>query len=43
MYFYKQQIKSLNERAHHSLKDEVDLILQLFPTNRKEREVLLHC
>ena len=42
IYFYKQQIKSLNETAHHILKNEVDLILPHFPTNRKEEEFVHH-
>ena len=37
VYLYKQQIKSLNETAHHILKNKVYLILPQFPTNRKER------
>ena len=37
LYFYKQQIKSLNEIVHHILKNKVDLILPQFPTNRKEK------
>ena len=30
IYFYKQQIKSLNERAHQILKNKIDLILPQF-------------
>ena len=37
VYFYKQQIKSLNETAHHILKNETDLILLQFPI-RKEKK-----
>ena len=36
IHFYKQQIKSLDETAHQILKNEVDLILPQFSTNRKE-------
>ena len=41
MYFHKQQIKSLNETAHGILKNKADLILPQFPTNRKEKIILL--
>ena len=41
VYFYKQQIKSLNETAHHILKNKGDLILPQFPTNRKERRSII--
>ena len=41
MYFYKQQIKSLNETGHHILKNEVDLILPQFPTIRKEKRDII--
>ena len=37
MSFCKNQIKSLNETVHHILKNEIDLILPQFPTNRKEK------
>ena len=41
MYFYKQQIKSLNETAHHILRNKVDLILPQFATNRKEKRGII--
>ena len=39
VYFYKQQIKSLNETVHHILKNEVDLILPQFPTRKEKRGI----
>ena len=41
LYFYKQQITSLNESAHHILTNEIDLILPQFPTNRKEKRGII--
>ena len=37
VYFYKQQIKSLNDTAHNILKNEINIILPKFLENRKER------
>ena len=34
--YYKQQIKSYNDIAHHILKNEIDLILSQLPTNQKQ-------
>ena len=36
-YFYKQQIKSLNETAHHILENEIDIVLPTFLKNRQEK------
>ena len=41
VYFYKHQIKSLNDTAHHILKNEVDLILSQFPRNKKEKRGII--
>ena len=41
IYFYKQQIKSLNKTVHHTLNNEVDLILPQFSTNRKEKRAII--
>ena len=41
MLFYKQQIKSLNEMAQHILRNEVDLILPQFPTNRMDKRDII--
>ena len=35
VYFYEQQIKSLNETAHDILKNELNIILPKFLENRK--------
>ena len=35
LFFYKQQIKSLNDIAHDILKNEIDIILPKLPENRK--------
>ena len=32
---------SLNETVHHILKNEIDLILLQFPTNRKEKRGII--
>ena len=37
MNFYKNQIKSLNKNSTSHSKNEIDLILQQFLTNRKEK------
>ena len=37
VYFYKQQIKSLNDIIHDILKNKINVILQKFPENRKEK------
>ena len=37
VYFYKQQIKSLNDTAHDLLKNEINIILPKFLENRKEK------
>ena len=37
VYFHKQQIRSLNETAHHILKNKVDLILPQFPARKEKR------
>ena len=37
MLFYKMQINARNKRAHHVLKNEVDLILPKFPKGRKSK------
>ena len=37
--FYKQQIKSLNETAHHILKNEIYLILPQFPVQKEKRGI----
>ena len=36
IYFYKQQIESLNDTAHHILKNEIDIVLPKFLENRRE-------
>ena len=42
VYFYKQQIKSLNETAHDILKNEINIILPKFSENRKrKRDIFL--
>ena len=41
VYFYKQQIKSLNDTGHDMLKNELDIIFQNFWKIEKEREVSL--
>ena len=41
VYFYKQQIKYLNKTAHHTLKNEVDLILPQFSINRREKRGII--
>ena len=41
VYFYKQQIASLNQTAHHILKNQIDLILPQFPTNRIEKRGII--
>ena len=41
MYFCKQKTKSLNETAHHILKDDVDLILPQLSTDRKEKRGII--
>ena len=41
MYFYKQQIMSLNQTVHHILKNKIDLIFTQFPTNRKEKRGII--
>ena len=41
MAFYKMQINVLNKTAHHTLKNEVDLILPKFPESRKLRQEFL--
>ena len=38
IYFYKQQIVSLNQTVHYILKNEIDSILPQFPTNRIEKK-----
>ena len=37
VYFYKQQIKSLNETAYNILENEINVILPKFLENRKEK------
>ena len=37
MAFYKMQIKTHNNTAHHILKNEVDLILPKFPEGQKSK------
>ena len=37
MAFYKMQVSSHNKTAHHTLKNEVDLILPKFPKGRKSK------
>ena len=41
VYFYKQQIIYLNQTAQHILKNEIDLILSQFPTNRIEKRGII--
>ena len=41
VYFYKQQTMSLNQTAHHILKNEIDLILPQFPTDRIEKRSII--
>ena len=35
VHYYKQQIKSLSDTAHHILKNEIDLIFPQFSTRQK--------
>ena len=37
MVFYKMQIKANNSTTHHILKNEVDLILLIFPEGQKNK------
>ena len=37
MLFYKMQINAHNKTAHHTLKNEVHLILPKFPKGRKSK------
>ena len=32
VHYYEEQIRSVNDTAHHILKNEIDLILPQFPT-----------
>ena len=41
LYFYKEQIKCLNETAHHILKNEIGLILPQFSTDRREKRGII--
>ena len=38
---YKMQIKTSNATAHHMLKNEVDLILQKYYTEQKNKRGIL--
>ena len=35
--FYKQQIESLSNTAHHIVENQIDIVLAKFPENRKEK------
>ena len=37
IHFYKQQIESLNDTAHHILGNEIDIVLPKFPEIRQEK------
>ena len=41
VHFYKQQIESLNDTAHHILENEIDIVLLKFAQKEKKREVFL--
>ena len=40
-HFYKQQIESLNNTAHHILENKIDIVLPKFPENRNEKRGIL--